>query len=384
MQNQQQQVMVIFGTRPECIKMAPVVHALRAHDALEPVVVNSSQHKDLLQPFLGTFDLSVDRDLDIMKASQTPSTVLAAALERLDAVLGEYQPDMVLVQGDTTTALAGALAAFHCRIPVGHVEAGLRTGNMLSPFPEEMNRKVIGTLASLHFAATQDNVDNLAAESVDDDRVVLCGNTVVDSVHYILDRHEPSPAIRRIVDGAAGRRLVLMTTHRRESFGTVMAENLEAIGRFLAANDDVEIVFPVHPNPNVREAVATHLHGGDRLHIIDPLGYGDFITLMRHSAFLVSDSGGVQEEAACLGKKLIVLRENTERPEVVRAGIAKLIGHDTALLESLLSTIHEDAAWDAATEANRDLYGDGTAGIRIADAVARFFDRARSSGSASR
>ena len=375
MPNSETDVAIIFGTRPECIKMAPVVKAVAAHPRLRPVVINSSQHKDLLTPFLSTFALDVDYDLDIMKASQTPNMVLSAALQALDDVLEKVAPGMVLVQGDTTTALAGALAAFHKGIPVGHVEAGLRTGNIMSPFPEEMNRRVIGNLASIHFAATPDNEQNLLREDVAAEKIAVCGNPVVDAVKFILDRHDPSPETQALIDEAGDRKLVLMTTHRRESFGEMMERNLRAVGRFVADNEDIFLAFPVHPNPNVRKAVASHLSAGDRVKIIDPLGYGDFIQLMQRSAFLISDSGGVQEEAACLGKKLIVLRKDTERPEVVRAGIAKLIGEDPEVLEQLLGTVETDADWAEATRTNRDLYGIGDTGSQIADLVTSFLAR---------
>lgn len=363
----------VFGTRPECIKLAPVIRAVEAHPDMESVVICSSQHTDLLQPFLRCFDIRIDHDLQVMREGQTPDQVLAHALIGLGDFFAGQQFDLVIVQGDTATALAGALAAFHAHIPVGHVEAGLRTGNIHAPFPEEMNRRLITQLATLHFAATKQNVETLLGEGVDSSVIWKTGNPVVDALHWILKNEQPSQTLSDLVSKHSDKKLITLTTHRRESFGETMLSNLRALTDYVQSDQDALIVFPVHPNPNVRRAAKEALDGANRIEIIDPLGYADFIHLLRRSWLIVSDSGGVQEEAPALAKRLIVLRQSTERPEVVACGVAKLIGNDPKQLKETLMNADNDADWTKAAEGNRDLYGTGDAGEKIVTAIADHF-----------
>jgi len=362
-------VAFVFGTRPECIKLAPVIRAVSQHAGMEPVVISSSQHTDLLTPFLKGFGIRVDHDLSVMRPGQTPSEVLSKVLGALDPILRRERPDLAIVQGDTTTALAGALAAFHAEVPVGHVEAGLRTGDIRAPFPEEMNRRLISRLATYHFAATRLNVETLLREGIAPTAVWQTGNPIVDALQSILENQRPSTSVAQLVATHAGKKIIVLTTHRRESFGKVMIENLRALARFVAARPDCVVVFPVHPNPNVRRAVDEALSGASGIEIVDPLDYADFIHLLSAAWMIVSDSGGVQEEAPSLGKRLIVLRRNTERPEVVQAGIAKLIGDDPVLLENTLKSADSDEYWMAAARAKRQLFGSGQAAQRIVEII---------------
>lgn len=366
-------VAVVFGTRPECIKLAPVIRALDCHKRMESTVICSSQHTDLLAPFLGGFDIKVQHDLKVMRAGQSPNEVLSRVLLSLEKVFSQDMPDVVLVQGDTTTALAGAISAFHANIPVGHVEAGLRTGDIRAPFPEEMNRRLISRIASYHYAATEENVKNLRNEKVPDSSIWLTGNPVVDSLQWILENHPPSARIKELLRRHAGKKLIVLTTHRRESFGRTMENNLRAIADFVASNSDIIVLFPVHPNPNVRNATREVLGNARGFDIIDPMDYSDFIHLLSSAWLIVSDSGGIQEEAPCLGKRLIVLRSNTERPEVVDAGIAKLIGDNPQRLTETLQTADNDPEWSRAALGAQSLYGSGDAGYRIIRALETVF-----------
>lgn len=363
-------IMTLFGTRPEVIKLAPVAAALERQAGLRAVNVASSQHRDMIRPFADAFGLRIDCDLEVMRPGQTPSEVCARVLSALDPVLEAEAPDWLLVQGDTSTALAGALAAFHRGIPVGHVEAGLRTGNSQSPFPEEMNRRLITRLASLHFAATAHNVENLRAEGAADEDVVLTGNPVVDALQSILADGMPSPALEARLARLEGQRVIALTTHRRENFGEVMGGHLAALRRFVDKHREVALVFPVHPNPAVRKATSQVLEGAERIHCIDPLDYADFIHLLSRAWLIVSDSGGVQEEAPTLGKPLLVLRENTERPEAVECGVARLVGTSAQRLEDLLEEAWRDEAWFEHVARAENPFGTGDAGERIARAVA--------------
>jgi UDP-N-acetylglucosamine 2-epimerase (non-hydrolysing) len=306
-----------------------------------------------------------------MRPGQAPNEVLARVLAGLDPLLADEQPDLLLVQGDTTTALAGALAAFHRGIPVGHVEAGLRTGDDTSPFPEEMNRRLITRLARYHFAATQANVETLRAEGVPDDRIVLTGNPVVDSLHEIQASHEPSARLKEALAPLEGLRLIALTTHRRESFGGVMEGHLRVLRRFIERHEGLALVFPVHPNPAVRAAADAALAGAPRVLRLDPLEYPDFIHLLSRAWLIVSDSGGVQEEAPTLGKPLLVLRENTERPEVLQCGVGRLVGNAPARLEVLLEEALVDADWFERVRTTPNPFGAGDSGARIASAIER-------------
>lgn len=356
-------IMVLFGTRPELIKLAPIIKELEKCP-VDARVVSSSQHKDLLKPFLELLEVKVDFDLAVMKKNQTPNEVASKVLAKFDKLLDSEKPDLILVQGDTTTTLAGALAGFNRRIPVGHVEAGLRSGNLQSPFPEEMNRRVVSQIASYHFAATANNRANLLAEGIPSDRVFVTGNPVVDSLKAIM-RTRPADRIAALIEKTKGTRRILLTTHRRESFGETMLGNLEVIRDFVKRHRDVSLIFPVHPNPNVKGVTSETLSGVDRVHLIDPVDYVDFIALMKASWMIVSDSGGVQEEAPTLGKPLLVLRDNTERPEAIHAGIAKLVGGSPGRLKRLLEENHAIDTWTRSVKEIANPFGDGNASKKI-------------------
>ena len=357
-------VLVLFGTRPEVIKLAPVIHELRKK-FFQTIVVSSSQHKQLLKPFLEALDVDVDFDLAVMKRNQTPSDVCSRILAKLDKILDSEKPDLILVQGDTTTTLAGALAGFYRRIPVGHVEAGLRSGNLMSPFPEEMNRRVVSQIASFHFAATEKNRRNLLAEDVGSEKIFVTGNPVVDAMKQMLKQMSPSPKIKALIKSTENKKRLLLTTHRRESFGPVMTANLRVIRDFVDKRKNVCLFFPVHPNPNVRAAAKDILGKSDRIHLIDPLDYADFLAVMKSSWLIVSDSGGVQEEAPSLGKPLLVLRENTERPEAIRAGVSKLIGNNPNALKKLLEENYDVETWIKSVKEVANPFGDGKSAARI-------------------
>ena len=368
-------ILTIFGTRPEVIKLAPVIKELEAQqDAFRTVNVTSAQHTDLLYPFVRLFGIRVDHDLHVMEPNQTPNQVCARVLARLDLLLDEERPDLILVQGDTTTAMAGALAGFHRRIPIGHVEAGLRSGNAYSPYPEEMNRRLISRLATYHFAATRRNQATLVSEGVPEDTVFVTGNPVVDSLHAILERAALSPVVETLLEATSGLKRIVLTTHRRESFGEVMSGNLGVLRSFVARRPDVALLFPVHPNPDVVGPAKAILSGHPRIHLIPPLGYEDFIVLLSHAWLLVSDSGGVQEEAPTLGKPVLILRENTERPEAIEAGVARLVGGVPTRLAAMLDEAHQDGAWIAQVAARDNPFGHGDSGRRIVDVNAGVLD----------
>ena len=364
-------ILTVFGTRPEVIKLAPVIEQLEARgDAFTTLNVSSGQHRELLDPFVRLFDIRVDHDLAVMTDHQTPSQVCSRVLASLDLLLAEEMADLVLVQGDTTTALAAALAGFHRRIPVGHVEAGLRSGNAVSPFPEEMNRRLITRVASYHFAATAANRDTLLAEGVAARGVFVTGNPVVDALHDMLRRSTPSPETETVLDATDGLKRIVLTTHRRESFGEVMADNLRVLRDFVRAHDDVAVIFPVHPNPAVAGLAATILAGHPRIHLVRPLRYDDFVVLLSHAWLIVSDSGGVQEEAPTLRKRLLVLRENTERPEVVDCGIAQVVGGRPERLAAILEESYRGRGWSRRLDEIENPFGDGDSGRRIARIIA--------------
>lgn len=369
-------VLSLFGTRPEVIKLAPVIRALeRSQHGFETINVLSGQHADLVRPFLASFGLRVDHDLAVMAPGQTPSLVSSRVLAALDPLLERAAPHALLVQGDTSTALAGALAAFHRRIPVGHVEAGLRSGDVASPFPEEMNRRLISRLASWHFAATERNRCTLVAEGVAEASVFLTGNPVVDAVASIRDRVAAGQELQSALSASRGLRRIALTTHRRESFGDTMRGNLEVLRRFVEAHPDVALVFPVHPNPNVVRETRAALSGHPRIHLLEPLGYQDFVTLVAESWLVVSDSGGVQEEAPSLGRPLLILRENTERPEAVESGCARLVGGSPARLAELLEEAARPGSWVEHVARIPNPFGHGDAGERIAEALAGLIGR---------
>ena len=364
-------LLTIFGTRPEAIKLAPVIRHLSTFShSFRTINVASSQHTDLLYPFVGLFNITVDHDLRVMSPGQTPSEVCERIVSALDLILRREQPDLILVQGDTTTALAGALAGYERSIPVAHVEAGLRSGSLRSPYPEEINRQLITRLASYHFAATARNRETLLAEGVARETIYVTGNPVVDSLKTILSRATLTLKLKRLLKTTKGKRLVILTTHRRESFGEVLAENLRVIRRFVEESEDVALVFPVHPNPVVISAARDVLSDHPRIHLIEPLSYDDFIILLSHAWLIVSDSGGVQEEAPTLGKPLLILRENTERPEVIESGVARLVGGQPHRLAEMLREAHGDGSWASEVERVRNPFGQGDSGPRIAQIIA--------------
>jgi len=368
-------IVVLFGTRPEVIKLAPVVHALEARsDRFEVACVSSGQHADLVEPFAKALEVRVDRDLRVAQDGQSPTEVCQRALAGLSALFAERRPDAILVQGDTTTALAGALAGFYERIPVGHVEAGLRSGDRENPFPEEMNRRLISMLASFHFAPTRQNARQLASESVPEAAIAVTGNPVVDSVRWALEHTPPSERVRTVLDRARGGKLVVLTTHRRESLERLMVERLRALRRFVDRHEDVFLAFPVHPNPEVQERARAELGGAARVELLEPLDYPEFVHLMAGAWLVVSDSGGVQDEGPSLGKPILIIRENTERPEVIDVGIARL-AETPAALESMLESSYADVSWFRRVEATRNPFGPGDSGPRIVEALARFLDR---------
>ena len=363
-------ILTLFGTRPEVIKLAPVIAALSASpEAFVTVNVSSSQHTDLLRPLIRDFAIRLDHDLNVMKPNQTLSSLAASVLSALDPILVSEKPDMVLVQGDTTTALAGAMAAFHRNIPIGHVEAGLRSGDPLSPFPEEMNRRLISKLATYHFAATANNRNTLLAEGVSPEGIFVTGNPVVDALGEMLERARPSAATAQLLDETKSFKRILLTTHRRESFGQRMAENLEVLKLFVETNPQTALIFPVHPNPSVSGPARSILGNCDRIYLISPLDYEQFVVLMSQSWLIVSDSGGVQEEAPSLGKPLLILRENTERPEAIEAGCAQLVGESQRLAD-LLDEALAPGSWIEGVAAVANPFGDGHAARRIAMSIA--------------
>ena len=365
-------VMTVFGTRPEAIKMAPLIHALEQAPDLESVVCVTAQHREMLDQVMEIFRLKADYDLNIMQPRQTLATITTKSLVGLDTVLDEAKPDLVLVHGDTSTTFAGALAAFYHKIPVGHVEAGLRTFDKYSPFPEEMNRKLTGQIASLHFAPTERNRRNLAAEGITDG-VLVCGNTVVDAIHTTVrpDYVFRDPTLQGL--DYDGRRVILVTAHRRENYGEAMENIMRALRRLADRYEEIDIVYPVHLSPYVRETAAKFLSGHPRIHLIDPLTVDEMHNLMGRSAMVLTDSGGLQEEAPSIGKPVLVLRRETERPEAVEAGTVRLAGVDEERIFSMACTLLDDPAEYAAMAHAVNPYGDGQTSRRIVQAIRCYF-----------
>ena len=369
-------VLLVFGTRPEAIKMAPVYEVLKATPGLDVRVAVTAQHREMLDQVLRLFGIEPDYDLNVMKPGQGLTEITAAVLAGLKPVLEEFEPDLLLAHGDTTTTLSASLAAYYQQIPVGHVEAGLRTGNIYSPWPEEINRKVTGTIARLHFAPTNKAADNLLAEGVAAESISITGNTVIDALLEVVDRLEGAPEQSAAFDAEfdidPSRRMILVTGHRRESFGGGFQRICDAIAA-LAQREDVQIIYPVHLNPNVKGPVETSLGALDRVKLIAPQDYLPFVHLMRRAAIILTDSGGVQEEAPSLGKPVLVMRDTTERPEAVDAGTVKLVGTDTDLiLQEATTLLDKTTAYEAMSRAHNP-YGDGVASQRIRDAILGFF-----------
>ena len=361
-------VMTIFGTRPEAIKMAPVVKELLKHEEIETKVCLTAQHREMLDQVVDLFHLPVDYDLDIMKSGQTLYDITARVLRGLEEVLRKEKPDYVLVHGDTTTTFTAALAAFYQQIKVAHVEAGLRTGNLLSPFPEEANRQLTGVLSHINFAPTETARQNLLRENKKDDSIFVVGNTVIDALLHTVkkDYHFDDPEIESIEEN---KRVILVTTHRRENLGDPMHHVYRALRRLVEAVPDTEVVFPVHRNPLVREAVSEELEGVPGIHLVEPMEYEPFTNLMARSAIVLTDSGGIQEEAPSLGKPVLVLRNTTERPEAVEAGTVRLVGTDE---ERIFSTAYglltDEKEYRSMAEAVNP-YGDGVSSKRIAETL---------------
>jgi UDP-N-acetylglucosamine 2-epimerase (non-hydrolysing) len=373
-------ILTVFGTRPEAIKMAPVALALAADPRFDAWVCVTAQHREMLDQVTGLFGIKPDHDLNVMRPGQDLYSVTSDILLGLRHILAESRPDMVLVHGDTATTLSTTLAAYYARIPVGHVEAGLRTGNLYSPWPEEGNRRVTGALAALHFAPTAQSRDSLLSESVPADRIVVTGNTVIDALQQVVARIKADPVLDQGLTARFGfldpaRRVVLVTGHRRESFGGGFERICMALRQIADRFGDVDVVYPMHMNPNVREPVQRLLGDAPNIHLIEPLDYLPFVWLMSRAHVIVTDSGGIQEEAPSLGKPVLVMRDTTERPEAVAAGTVRLVGTDTArILDETARLLTDQAAYDEMSFAHNP-YGDGKAAMRILDALKKFGER---------
>lgn len=353
-------VLCVVGTRPEAIKMAPVILGLKATLWADVKVLATAQHREILDQVLSVFEIAPDYDLDIMQSGQNLTDLTARLLVALDRVLEEASPDIVLAQGDTTTVMATSLACFYRKIPLGHVEAGLRTGDIYNPYPEEMNRIVAGRLSALHFAPTESSRKNLLMENIPQTSVHVTGNTVIDALLMTAEKE-----IDIGIDLDDSKRLILMTSHRRENFGAPMRESFEAIRYIVENNEDVELLYPVHPNPNVLAAVDDTLAGHPRIKLVKPMEYAVFVQAMKRAYLIISDSGGVQEEAPALGKPVLVLRNETERPEAVDAGVVKLVGTDKNRIILEAEKLLNDPEQYRAMAKGVSPYGDGKASERI-------------------
>ncbi|WP_172149201.1 non-hydrolyzing UDP-N-acetylglucosamine 2-epimerase [Pseudomonas tumuqii] len=364
----------VFGTRPEAIKMAPLALALTADERFEAQVCVTGQHRQMLDQVLDLFELKPDYDLNIMKPGQDLSDVTTAILQGMKAVFSEFRPDIVLVHGDTATTFATTLAAYYHQIPVAHVEAGLRTGNLYSPWPEEANRKLTGALAALHFAPTNTSRQNLLNEGVDMAAIHVTGNTVIDALLEIVAKLDTTESLQRQFKEQfaflpGDKRIILVTGHRRESFGDGFERICQALVDTAKAFPDVEIVYPVHLNPNVREPVNRLLAGVDNIHLIEPLDYLPFVYLMNRAYLILTDSGGIQEEAPSLGKPVLVMRDTTERPEAVEAGTVKLVGTEVDAISSNIHTLLTDTHAYQRMSFAHNPYGDGKACARIIETL---------------
>lgn len=371
-------ILVVFGTRPEAIKLFPVVHALREAGHADVRVCVTAQHRGLLDQVLGIAGITPDIDLDLMQPGQSLDALSARLLVGLGEAMDAERPDRVIVQGDTATAMMGALAAYYRKIPVSHVEAGLRSGDNYQPWPEEVNRRIVGTIADQHFPPTETAAENLRRENIDPASMLVTGNTVIDALHATRDRIAADPALASgvdaIVDRFAGKRLILVTTHRRENFGDGMAEIAAAIRR-IGERPDIAVLFPVHPNPNVVSVMDEMLGHISNIARIDPLDYPHFIRALSLADIVLTDSGGVQEEAPALGKPVLVMRDTTERPEGVAAGTAKLVGPHADRIVSEISTLLDDKGAYSAMARAHNPFGDGHAATRIAKVVLDGFER---------
>lgn len=368
-------VLSVFGTRPEAIKMAPVVKALSAADDMESVVCVTAQHRDMLDQVLGIFNIVPDEDLDLMTPGQSLHALTARVLVGMQTVLERHQPDVVLVHGDTTTTLATALAAFYAQIPVGHVEAGLRTGNMSAPFPEEANRVLADRICHFYFPPTQRSADNLLAEGLPADRIWITGNTVIDALFWVRDAMKDTTFSPELYGSASpfiqekNTQILLVTGHRRESFGGGFERICQALSNLAQRYPSLQIVYPVHLNPKVQEPVHRHLSHFDNIHLIRPLEYPDFVRLMDRAHIILTDSGGIQEEAPALDKPTLVMRDVTERPEGIAAGVVKLVGTQSSTITEAVSKLLDHPNAYAQMQQAVNPYGDGQASIRIVEAL---------------
>ena len=367
-------VLVVFGTRPEAIKMAPLVHALSVDERFEYKICVTAQHRDMLDQVLGLFGIMPDYDLNIMKPDQGLTEITTAILSGMKPILDEFKPHVVLVHGDTSTTFAAALAAYYQKIPVGHVEAGLRTGNIFSPWPEEANRKLTSVLANFHFAPTENSKANLLAENYPEGQIFITGNTVIDALLWVQEKIRDDSSLRQ---GMAlrypmldlTRPLVLVTGHRRENFGGGFERICESLRLIALQHPDCQIIYPVHLNPNVQEPVNRLLQSIDNIHLIEPQDYLPFIYLMTKATLILTDSGGIQEEAPSLGKPVLVMRETTERPEAVVAGTVKIVGTDVEVIcREVNDLLTDEAAYQLMSQAHNP-YGDGNASQRILNAL---------------
>ncbi len=365
-------VMSIFGTRPEAIKMAPLVKELERRKEIESIVCVTAQHREMLDQVLNTFDIKPDYDLNIMKQGQSLADVTTRALVGLEEVIKEVKPDIVLVHGDTTTTFAGALAAFYNQVAIGHVEAGLRTYDKYSPYPEEMNRQMVDRLSDMYFAPTEISKDNLLKENIDESKIYITGNTAIDAMSTTVDENYTHPELDWI---NAGERMILLTAHRRENLGEPMRHIFRAIKRVVDEFSDVKVIYPIHMNPRVREVANEVFGDADRVKLIEPLEVFDFHNFQNKSYIILTDSGGIQEEAPSLGKPVLVLRDTTERPEGIKAGTLKLVGTDEDVIyEETKKLLLDKKEYEKMSKASNP-YGDGHASERIADAIIEYFNK---------
>lgn len=360
--------MTIFGTRPEAIKMAPLVNELKKRKQIETIVCVTAQHRQMLDQVLHVFDITPDYDLDIMKQGQTLSQITSRVVLGLEDIMKEVSPDIVLVHGDTSTTYAGALAAFYNQVKIGHVEAGLRTYHKYSPFPEEMNRQMVGVLADYHFAPTKQSAQNLLDEQKDASKIFITGNTAIDALKTTVSNSYQHP----VLDWVGSDRMVLLTAHRRENLGTPMRHMFSAIKRIVDEHEDIKVVYPIHMNPVVRTIANEIFHDHDRIRLIEPLEVLDFHNFIAQSYIILTDSGGIQEEAPSLGKPVLVLRDTTERPEGILAGTLKLAGtKEETIYEMMKELLCNEDVYQSMSKASNP-YGDGTASKQIADILEQF------------
>ncbi|MCI5789117.1 MAG: UDP-N-acetylglucosamine 2-epimerase (non-hydrolyzing) [Tenericutes bacterium] len=358
-------VMSVFGTRPEAIKMAPLVKELEKRKEIESIVAVTAQHREMLDQVLETFKITPDYDLNIMKQGQTLGDVTTRALQGLEGVIKECKPDIVLVHGDTTTTFAGALAAFYNQVDIGHVEAGLRTYDKYSPYPEEMNRQMVDCMTDMYFAPTKLSKENLLKQNIVENKIYVTGNTAIDAMDTTVDRNYK----HEVIDWVGDSRMILLTAHRRENLGEPMRHIFTAIKRLVDEFEDIKVVYPIHKNPLVREVANEILQGNERVRLIEPLEVFDFHNFQNKSYMIMSDSGGIQEEAPSLGKPVLVLRDTTERPEGIEAGTLKLVGTDEeTIYKEAKKLLTDKEAYNKMSKASNP-YGDGHASERIADAI---------------